>query len=123
MQRHVGHTKLQLSQHAGSSAVGACLANLLKQFVGQYFARLVMNRHAQQRRPMVTPILHELAGKFDGIPFNAADPRNITQINGRHHMLQSMAKLMKQRLDLAECHQRWRLAHGRRTVANQMCNR
>ena len=123
MQRQIGHAKLQLSQHDCRRAICLRLSQFLKQFLRQGFAGFVVNRHLHQRRPMQTPVLHELARQFDGIPLHATDSCRITEIHGRQHVLQSVSELVEQRLDFPKRHQRRNIIRRRRAVANQMSDR
>ena len=105
VQVHVEHAEVQLPEHQGSRAIGPRAAEFLEQVLRQHLAGLVVPGDSQQCGPVVTPVLHELAGQFDSVPRYAIDARSVGMFDGRHHVLQAMAELVEQCLDFTKGHQ------------------
>jgi hypothetical protein len=72
---------------------------------------------------IVAEVLHHLRRDLDGVPFDAVDARHVAVLHLREHVLQAVAELVEDRLHLAERHEAWRLAHGRRLVADDVGHR
>ena len=89
------------------------------QRVGQPFAGLVMAREKIERLAVPAEILHELAGKFDRIPFHAVDAADRRQIHLGKHVMQAMAEFVEQGQYVVVRQQRRRLGGGRREIAGQ----
>ena len=120
VQRHVRHAEEQLTQHHRSRSIRACRTDLVEQIIRQRCSGFEVGRHAHQRRFVIAPVFHELAGKFDGIPFHAADAGGVRVIDRGQHVLQSVAEFVEQCFDLAKSHQRRLAVHRRSPVANQI---
>ena len=69
------------------------------------------------------PVLHELGGQLHRVPLNAADAGDQALALLGEHVLRGVAKLVEERLDLAEGHERGRAADGRRLVADHVRDR
>ena len=57
------------------------------------------------RRPVITPVFHELTGEFDRVPLDSADARRVRLVDGRQHVLQPVTEFVEQRFDFADRHQ------------------
>jgi hypothetical protein len=68
-----------------------------------------MALHGSQWQPIAVrthPVFHELRGLLNGIPLDARDARDGAFIHGCEHVLQPVARLMKESRALVKRHQR-----------------
>ena len=72
-----------------------------------------------ERGAVITPVLHELAGDFDGVPLDAVHARRVRLVDGGEHVLQRVPELVEKGLHLVEAHDRRRAADGNALVADQ----
>ena len=79
--------------------------DLFEELIGERFAGLVMDRQTHQRLLVVAPVLHELAGQLDRVPFHVANSSRERLVDGGQHVLQAVTEFVKERLDFAEGHQ------------------
>ena len=65
-----------------------------------------MGRHVLQHVPFPAEVLHELAGQLHGVPFHAADARDVALVHLGQHVVQAMAELVEQGDDVVVRQQR-----------------
>src|SRR3954447_23614997 len=91
-------------------------------------AGLDVRCHRLEEIPFPAKILHELAGQFDGIPFDTIDAGHTEMLNARQQMMQSVPELMEQCDDFImreECRALLAIAFANRgcEIAVKVCNR
>ena len=76
-----------------------------------------------QRRLVVAPVFHELAGEFDRIPFDPVNPGAVCIVHLCQHVLQAMSHFVEQSFHFTKRHQTRCVSMWRRLIANQMSDR
>ena len=109
MQTHVKQGELNLTQSLQATLEVFGGQHFVEEFAWQWFASVDMGCHMAQDRPFPTKVFHELARKFNSVPFHAADARNITLVDLREHMVQAVAALVEEG-DHIVMRQQWRFA-------------
>mmetsp|Transcript_32916 Transcript_32916/g.72706 ORF Transcript_32916/g.72706 Transcript_32916/m.72706 type:complete len:347 (-) Transcript_32916:991-2031(-) len=120
MQLQIDGREVDLAQHHGSGAEGLCGLEPLVQLLRQGLPALVVLGEAVQGAPVIAPVLHELGGQLHGVPLNAPDTGHHALLHLSQHVLQGVAKLVEQRLDLAEGHETGLVADGGDLVAHHV---
>ena len=91
----------------------------VEQLARQRRAGFDVRRHPREHVALPAEILHELAGKLDGIPFDALDAGHAGDLDARQQLVQAVAELVEQRDDFV-VRERRRAAVGRcRQVAGE----
>ena len=78
-----------------------------------------MPRDQIQRGTFPAPVLQELAGQFNRVPWYAVDAGHRRLIHFRQHVMKSMAKLVKQRQHILMGQQRGLVIDGWRKIARE----
>ena len=79
-----------------------------------------MPRHAGQRFAVIAVVFHELAGLFDGIPFDAIDAGDGIDVHVGEHVVQAVAKFVEKGGDFLMGEAGFAVAHGRGEVADEV---
>jgi len=64
----------------------------LKDSIAGFYVR----GHVLEHVPLTAEVFHELAWQLDGVPFHAADARDIALVDLGEHVVQAVAELMEQ---------------------------
>mmetsp|Transcript_9886 Transcript_9886/g.28036 ORF Transcript_9886/g.28036 Transcript_9886/m.28036 type:complete len:466 (-) Transcript_9886:797-2194(-) len=120
VQLHVEHAEGELPARHHAGVVRLLRAQLLEVLLRQRLAGLVVPGEAVHRRLVVAPVLHELRRQLDGVPLDPVDAGDVAHGGPGQHVLEAVSGLVEQRLDLAERHQRRRVAHRRAAVAREV---
>ena len=79
--------------------------------------------HVPQHVPLPAEVLHELAGQFDRVPFDAADAGDAELVRPRQHVVQAVAELVEQGDDVVVRQQRRLAVDAVGEVADQVGDR
>ena len=71
---------------------------------------LQVRRHADAGAVVEAPVLHKLARDLHRVPLDEVDARRVLVVHAREHLLEGVAELVEQRLDLAERQEAFALA-------------
>ena len=105
VQLHVEQAEVHLPEGIASFPEGPGAEQAVDGFIGEGFAGLVVPGQAFERRPVVTPVLHELAGDLHRVPFHVGYPGRHAEVDGGQHVLEGVAELVKEGFHLPERHE------------------
>ena len=97
MQSHIEKRELDLTQGLQAALEIAGRNHLVEERARQGRLGIDMGGHRRDDVPFPAEVLHELAGQFDCIPFDARNARDAKLIDAGEHMVQSVPELVKQR--------------------------
>mmetsp|Transcript_6694 Transcript_6694/g.16117 ORF Transcript_6694/g.16117 Transcript_6694/m.16117 type:complete len:507 (+) Transcript_6694:437-1957(+) len=123
VQLQVDGAEVDLPQHHAGAAEGPGGKQLLVHLLGQRLPRLVMLGEGVEGLAVVAPVLHELRGELDRVPLHAPDAAHQALLDVGEHVLERMAALVEERLDLAEGHEGGLPADRGRLVADHVGGR
>mmetsp|Transcript_29667 Transcript_29667/g.84874 ORF Transcript_29667/g.84874 Transcript_29667/m.84874 type:complete len:405 (+) Transcript_29667:574-1788(+) len=110
VQVQVQDAHVQLAKHAHASLVLHGCLQRLQHLPWQWFAGLVMAGNAVDNPVgLVQPVLHELRREFHGVPFAGDACKRGLRLRGEH-VLQCVAELMEERVELVKAEQCGRAA-------------
>ncbi len=116
-----GELQLPDHLHGGLEVLGGLHA--LVEVLGQGRACVHMACDQVQGLPLPAPVLQELAGQLHGVPGDAADPGHRRVIDLGQHVVQAVAELVEQGLDLGVGQERGLAVHRGGEVADQIGDR
>mmetsp|Transcript_77135 Transcript_77135/g.165290 ORF Transcript_77135/g.165290 Transcript_77135/m.165290 type:complete len:210 (+) Transcript_77135:556-1185(+) len=108
---------MQLPQHHACRPVGLRFDQLPEKLFWNRLPSLIVKSHLVHGGLVINPVFHELRGLLNCVPINVVDARGQAFRFLREHMLQRVAKLVEQSLDVAEVHETGLVPDGRRSVA------
>ena len=123
VQPQITQGEMHLAKGGQAGIEGAAVLEFAVLLLRKRFARLPVASHTHQGAAIEAPVLHELAGEFDGIPLHVADPGRLRLFDGGEHVLEAMTELMEEGFHLLEAHQAGGVPHRRGLVADQVGNR
>mmetsp|Transcript_14116 Transcript_14116/g.41426 ORF Transcript_14116/g.41426 Transcript_14116/m.41426 type:complete len:576 (-) Transcript_14116:454-2181(-) len=125
VEAHVERSKHELADHAHARLERPLLTELAEEIPRQRLARFIVLRHARivHGRRIIAPVLHELRRQLDGVPLDAGDAGRRRVRHLGQHVLQPVTRLVEERRDFVEGHERRLAVHRRRAVARQVRHR
>ena len=123
MQFKIETRQLDLPQRVERGVESARAHQALQHVDRQGFAAVHMRGYERQNLRSPDEVLHELTGKFHGVPGNAVDAGDAGVGHARQHVMQAVAELMKQRGHLVMRQQRGRAADRGGEIAHQLGHR
>ena len=91
----------------------------VEELARQRLAGVDMRGHLRQHVPLPAEIFHELAGKLDGVPFDALDAGDAGDLDARQELVEPVAELVEERDDLVVRERRGTAFGGRRKIARE----